>query len=141
MTIYIDTSVLVSTFTREASTARSQLWLSGQDPDSLLISEWVMTEFSAALSVKLRSGAIDLVERSAALAAFEMITATSLRILAVEGSHFRDAARLADQFATGLRAGDALHLAVAMAHRASLHTLDRRLAEAGAALGLRVELI
>ena len=50
--------------------------------------------------------------------------------------HFRIAARFADQYALALRAGDALHLAIAGDKGASLCTLDRRLAEGGMALGV-----
>ena len=51
------------------------------------------------------------------------------------------AARFADQYATGLHAGDALHLAIASHHGASLHTLDRRLVEIGQALGVDSALV
>ena len=41
----------------------------------------------------------------------------------------------------GLRAGDALHLAICADHGATLCTLDRRLSEAGPALGVRTMLL
>ena len=78
---YIDTSVLVAAFTSEAATERCQSWLMQCDPDTLAISDWVATEFSAALSVKLRTGAIDVAERAEARAAFEAAEARSLRVL------------------------------------------------------------
>ena len=141
MTLYIDTSVLVSTFTKEAATERCQVWLTQCDPDTLAMSDWVATEFSAALSVKLRTGAIDVAERAEALSAFETMAARSVRVLAVDSTHFRIAARLANQYTLGLRAGDALHVAIALDYGASLHTLDRRLADAAGALGVRAELL
>ena len=51
------------------------------------------------------------------------------------------ATRLADQYALGLRAGDALHLAVCAGQGAVLSTLDRRLDEAAAALGVKTALL
>ena len=54
----------------------------------------------------------------------------------VSGLQFRTAASFAGQYALGLRAGDALHLAVCPDHGATLRTLDRRLSEAGPALGV-----
>jgi predicted nucleic acid-binding protein len=138
---YIDTSVLVSAFTREAATERSQTWLVQSDPETLAMSDWVATEFSAALSVKLRTGAIDVAQRAEALAAFEAMAARSVRVLSVESAHFRAAARLANQYSLGLRAGDALHVALALAYGASLHTLDRRLADAAGAVGVRAVLL
>jgi uncharacterized protein len=59
----------------------------------------------------------------------------------VTGRHFRAAARFADQQALGLRAGDTLHLAIALEHGATVHTLDQRLAEAGPALGAPAQLL
>jgi hypothetical protein len=59
----------------------------------------------------------------------------------VERRQFRTAAAFADQYRPGLRAGDALHLAVAFENGATLRTLDRRLAEAGPALGVMTLLV
>jgi len=139
--LYIDTSLLVASLTNEGSTQRVQAWLSEQAPDQLTISRWVVTEFSAALSVKLRTRAIDRSERADALTAFRGLTERSFRVLPVESPHFDLAARLADQSDIGLRAGDALHLALALDHGATLCTLDRRLADAAGALGARADLL
>ena len=54
--LYIDTSVLVAALTNESRTAEMQNWLASQRPEDLMISDWVMTEFSAALSIKVRTG-------------------------------------------------------------------------------------
>lgn len=62
----------------------------------------------------------------------------SFVLLPVSGAQFRVAARFVDQHALGLRAGDALHLAVCAEHGAALCTLDRRLEEAAPALGVQV---
>lgn len=141
MIFYVDTSVLVAALTNEARTAVVQEWLSRQKRDPLAISEWVVTEFSAALSIKLRTGQIQADHRADALAAFARLTAESLQMLPVLPTHFRTAARFADQQALLLRSGDALHLAVAAEHGATLYTLDERLAHAGPALGIRTRLL
>lgn len=132
---YIDTSVLVSALTNETATDRAQHFLSSADPAGLAISAWVMTEFSSALSMKLRTGRIGLEQRNTVLAGFRRLVAESFGILPVDGAAFATAARFSDQYTLGLRAGDALHLAVAVEHGATLVSLDRRLVEAGASLG------
>ena len=58
----------------------------------------------------------------------------SARLLPVTDLHCRRAVELVERSA--LRAGDALHLAIAEASDAVVVTLDRRMAEAGQALGL-----
>jgi uncharacterized protein len=138
---YIDTSVLVAALTNEAETVRVQIWLGDQEPAELTISEWVATEFSAALSVKIRTGQIEARHRAEALAAFTRLSAESFEILPISGAQFRIAARFADQYALGLRAGDALHLAIAVDHGATIVTLDHRLAEAATALGVSARLL
>jgi predicted nucleic acid-binding protein len=139
--LYLDTSLVVAALTSEAKTYPVQAWIDNQEPDQLAISEWVATEFSAALSIKLRIRRIEADDRAAALARFAMWCAESLAILPVSGLHFRTAARFADQYALGLRAADALHLAVCADNGATLSTLDRRLSEAGSALGLKTTLL
>ena len=138
---YVDTSVFVAAFAEEAHSGRAERWLTAGSQNELAISEWVVAEFSSALSIKLRSGGIDTAARAAALEAFAVMTAKSLMLLPIVSAHFRAAARFADRYQLGLRAADALHLAVASKEGATLCTLDKRLAKAGKALGIATKLI
>jgi uncharacterized protein len=141
LTLYLDTSLLVAALTNETETGRMQAWLGEQEPSSLAISDWVITEFSAALSMKLRSGQIEAIHRADALAMFTRLSVDSFTTLLISGLQFRTAARFADQHALGLRAGDALHLAICADHGATLCTLDRRLSDAGPVLGVKTMLL
>ena len=133
---YVDTSILVAALTHEIATERVQVWLEDQREADLAISPWVRTEFSAALSVKMRTGAITPAQRADALVLFREMVARSFRILPIDGAHFEAAAGLADQAMLGIRAGDALHLAIALTNGATLWTLDRRMKDGAATLGI-----
>ena len=141
MICYLDTSLLVAALTREPQTERIQTWLGARSSDSLLISDWAIAEFSAALSVKLRREDIDGIVRAQALAGFSDLCGSSLTTLPVMREQIRTAAHLANQYALGLRAADALHLAICSGYGATLCTLDRRLSDAGPPLGVATLLV
>jgi len=135
--LYLDTSLLVAALINETETERMQRWLGQQAEDDLAISDWVVTEFSSALSIKLRAGHIEPAHRADALAMFARLTTDNFLVVPVARLQFRTAARFADQHGLRLRAGDALHLAVCADHGATLCTLDRRLGDAGSVLGVK----
>ena len=110
--LYLDTSLLVAALTNETETERIQRWLGQQAEDDLAISDWVVTEFSSALSIKLRAGHIEPAHRADALAMFARLTTDKFLVVPVAWLQFRTAARFADQHRLRLRAGDALHLTV-----------------------------
>ncbi len=138
---YLDTSLLVAVLTHEARTASLQAWLAAQDPENLAVSDWVVAEFSGALSIKVRTGQLTPDHRAKALAVFSELVDNSLLVWPVSRLDFRTAARFADQHTTGLRSGDALHLAVAANHGGCVCTLDRTLSQAAMALGVSTELL
>ena len=134
--LYLDTSLLISAHSRESRTDDVLRWLSKQNVAELSISDWVITEFSSALSIKLRMGVIGTGQRGAMLAQFTQLSVNTLRLLPIEVSALRTAARFCDQPHLNLRAGDALHLAICAEHGAVLCTLDQRLSQAAPLVGV-----
>jgi predicted nucleic acid-binding protein len=139
--LYLDTSLLVALLTAEADGERIEAWLHSEDDEDLAVSDWVITEFSAALSIKLRTGQIDATRRVAVLSAFTRFCANHATVLTIERDQFRTAAHFSDQYARGLKGGDALHLAICFKHGARLCTLDQQLSVAGPALGVGTTLV
>lgn len=139
--LYVDTSVLVAALTHERRTDEMQEWLAAQPAGELAISEWVITEFSAALSLKVRAGQLALDHRADALAVFTELVEGSFSVLPISRLDFQTAARFADQRLTDLRSGDALHLAIAANHSAKVHAFDHVLVQAAGALGVSAALL
>jgi predicted nucleic acid-binding protein len=65
---------------------------------------------------------------------FARLKAESLTVVPITREHFLAAALLVDQYDIGLRAGDALHVAIAAALGATICTLDKRLSDAAVAV-------
>ncbi len=103
------------------------------------VSDWVTAEFSSALALKIRTGALTRERRTIALGTYEDLRIRTFAILPVASHHFHAAARYADRDDLNLRAADALHLAICVGHGATLLTLDRRLHAACVTLGVPTE--
>lgn len=140
MKLYIDTSVWVAVFAAERETARATQWLETNIGNEIIVSPWVGVELSSALSAKIRSRQIDEAKRDEAYERY-LAAASSVRNLPIQSDDFQIAARWCARHETGLRAGDALHLAVAGRNGATLCTLNRKLSQAGERLAVKTLLV
>lgn len=138
---YVDTSVMVSLLTEETTSERVISWLREQPAMSLAASPWLIVELSSSLARKVRMQRATTAERDRMLAYFSRSVQPALRMLALNEAVFRDAARIADMHEAGIRAGDALHLAVAAANDLALVTTDKPFAAGAAGIGYDVELL
>jgi uncharacterized protein len=133
--IYLDTWVLSAIFFREPNAALVVSQVKAARSRGQVISAWTLTEMASVGAIKERTATIDRATRQQALTTFHRFAASNLDLVEIEPADFRSAAALIER-AGGLRAGDALHLALAKRLSADLATLDRRLADAALEVGV-----
>lgn len=136
--IYLDTSAAVPLFVPEPASAAVDAWLDAC-ADPLVSSDWIVTEFASALSLKVRRREIDARQAAAAWGEFRDFRQSGLRLLPVSRKAFELAADLVREKGSGLRAGDSLHLAMALEAGASgIATADDTLDRNAKAKGMNV---
>ena len=106
-----------------------------------MASKWCETEVASALALKVRTGSLPPEARLPVLRMVRDMLTASATIVAIDAPHFNRATDLLERSDKGLGAGDALHLAIAADAGAKLFALDRRMVEAGLALGLDVQIL
>lgn len=137
--LYFDTSFVIPLVLDEPTSALVQRFVAALTKDQLAVSQWTRVEFSSALGRLVRMRALDSRETAAADVQFEYLIAASFAVLLPTAADYDLAKRYLGQPISGLRAGDALHLAVAANNSAeSILTLDKTMLAAGSALGLPV---
>ena len=136
--VYPDTAIIVSAYTDETTTALADDWMRSIGDQELATSSWVDTEMAAAFAAKARARTIAAEAGTVLLGIIRSSLRRSATSIVVHQRHFAAAADLLGRSTKPLRAGDALHLAIAADAGAALWTLDRKMAEAGQALGLNV---
>lgn len=135
--IYLDTSVVLALLTAEGRSAEALDWF-GQCRSTLISSDWLITETHSALGIKQRHYGLSQAIRQAAAEQFERLLQGVVELRSLERDRFRQAAELLRDPALGLRAGDALHLAVALHSRCTqLASFDARMQQAATTLGIK----
>lgn len=136
--IYVDTSALVPAFIREPKSDAILAWL-GTSGRRLVVSEWSIAEFASAAAIKVRTGEIAPALAKQARSRFLEFAEGHCSIAVPQRAEFRRAAELAGDESLKLRAGDALHLAIAEASKAEgILCLDEAMAASAKAMGLNV---
>jgi predicted nucleic acid-binding protein len=138
--LYLDTGVLLAVLIPEThSTAASRFLEQATAP--LAISPWSGTELHSALGLKVRTGGLTLEQAEAVLEGFERSLAPTLVMLEVGPQDFRNPDACLRGWSTALRAGDALHLAIAAGRGATLCSLDSGFVQAAQRLELDAQLL
>lgn len=135
---YFDTSFLVPLILPEATSEPIAGFFDGLPADDLATGHWTRVEFASLLAREVRMGSLDARAAREAGSRFEAMIDDSFVVLLPNRDDFDRAREWLGHFETGLRAGDALHLAIAW-NRGSdaIYSLDKRMIAAGKTLGLR----
>lgn len=141
MTAYADTSFLFSLYIPD-SNARSAVAKIGAAARPLIVSEFGEFEFVNALALRVFRKELRATEVNAVFSLFkDDVNRGLVRVAPIPASSFDRAKQIARKYTptTGVRALDVLHVASAVALRAStFYTFDRSQAKLAAACGLRV---
>ena len=136
---YFDTSFLTPLVRKERTSAQIARFMAGLPTGHLAISRWTEVEFASLLARDVRMGAMNAAEARATETLFEEVVTQSLIVWLPEAEDYDLAKRYLRRHETGLRAGDALHLAIAANHDArAIHSLDKTMIKAGRLLGLPI---
>jgi predicted nucleic acid-binding protein len=139
--LYFDTSFLAPLILPEATSDQIAAFVRRLPAEEFAVSHWTQVEFSSLIGREVRMGSLDAQAAARADARFEAMMDESFTILLPNADDFSLAKRYLGQFETGLRAGDAFHLAVANNHRAAvIYSLDKTLLKAGKILDLPVSM-
>ena len=134
---YFDTSFLVPLILQEATSERIADFIEALPVEDLAVSHWTRVEFASLLAREVRMGGLDATTARTASSRFETMVRESFAVLLPNPDDFDRAGEMLGHFETGLRAADALHLAIADNRDAeAIYTLDKRMIAAGRTLGL-----
>jgi uncharacterized protein len=139
--IYFDTSFLAPLVLPEATSQRVTRFIRRLPVAELATSHWTMVEFASLLAREVRMGALAAVAAGRADTRFEELLAGTFSMVTLDAGDFMLARAFLQRHDTGLRAGDALHLAVASNRSArAVYSLDKKMVTAAARLGLKASL-
>ncbi|MBF0152169.1 MAG: type II toxin-antitoxin system VapC family toxin [Magnetococcales bacterium] len=137
---YFDTSFVAPLILEELSSRRIQEFVVQLANEKWAVSHWTCVEFSSLLAREVRMRRMVQQDALEADNRFRKMIAESFVELSPTRDDFDLAGQYLRNYATGLRAGDALHLAVARNHHVrTLYTLDKTMLKAGLLLGLPIK--
>jgi len=139
--LYFDTSFLVPLILPEATSDKIAAFIRTLTAEAFSVSHWTLVEFSSLIARAVRMGGLDSGAAMRADARFGEMVEASFTVLLPTANDFALARQYLRKPETGLRAGDALHLAVATNHHAvAIYSLDKIFLRAGTILQLPVSM-
>jgi hypothetical protein len=123
--IYVDTSIFVALCTAEPKSDAVDQWHENSSA-KMISSTWTFTEFSSALSLKVRTKQLTEKQSHEAWRKFDYLCQNDIELMPIERKTYYSAGILVIDSKSNLRAGDALHLAAAKQLKSkTLVTLDK----------------
>jgi predicted nucleic acid-binding protein len=135
LNLYMDASALLPLFIEEPKTQRAQALLRG---NTLVISDFAVAEFSSGVARRARLGEIDDSGASAVFAALDAWAASAAKRESLTTGDVGIAISLVRRLELGLRAPDAINIAIAQRCEAQLLTFDEKMGRSARSLGLTV---
>lgn len=134
--IYADTDVLLSLFCPDSLSVAAAKWYANTS-GPVCISPWSIIEFRANMGLRARKGLLPRPNCLAVMKQFEAAAIANFHLLPPAQEHFLQAGAWLSKTECALRAGDALHLAIAFGHRCEQFvSFDQPLGAAAKKLGL-----
>lgn len=134
--IHLDASALVSLFMADRHTAAIRHLFHAERP-TVGISDFACAEFASAVARRVRMARITVAQGGRLLSVHDGWVAANAEPIEVEPADIRVASTSVRRFETGLRAPDALHIAICHRLELPLLTFDERQAAAAQQLGVR----
>ena len=139
--LYFDTSFLAPLVLPESTSDKIAAFVRRLPVEEFTVSHWTRVEFSSLIACDVRMSVLDAAAGARADARFEAMVDASFAVLLPNADDFGLAKWYLGKFNTGLRAGDALHLAIAGNRQAAaIYSLDKGLLMAGRLLDLPVSM-
>ncbi len=138
MKAYFDTSFLVPLLVPEENSERIEKVVQEISlENAMLVSQWTRVEMASVFSRLVRMGELEQDAAQACDRAFSTMVDESFEIVTPGLRDFDLCHQYLARFDNSLRAGDALHLAIAANHGAQvIYTLDKGMLKIGTKLGL-----
>jgi hypothetical protein len=139
VSVYLDASFLVSLYCPDVFSARAIAFLQKNLPTAI-VSDFAAVEFSSAVSKRARVGQMTDVQARQALLAFDGSVPRVMHRVQLESADLVAADGYLRRFQLKLRTADAVNIAIAQRHSATLVSFDQNMVAAAKQLALPVSI-
>jgi predicted nucleic acid-binding protein len=135
LSLYLDASALLPLFIEETNTLKAHQLLRG---NVLIVSDFAIAEFSSGVARRVRAGEINESGAASVFATLDAWTLNATKREQLTAGDVNRATSLVRRLDLGLRAPDAINIAIAQRCEAGLLTFDEKMARSARTLGITV---